>query len=239
MRDEKLARIKNINFNITHPEYLVYKYLLRDLKYSLKKYSKGKVLDIGCGNKPYENLLPASVTEYTGCDVVQSSENVVDIICEATNIPVGNNEYDTVVSTQTIEHVYDHKKMLFEACRVLKPSGVIILSGPMYWPLHEEPYDFYRFTKHGLKALLNETGFEVLEELSNGGKWALLGQVIIHTLYTYPDIEKIKTKKSIFFKKVLNRLGGVKLINKIFSKLDDQTNNYISTMNYVFVAQKI
>lgn len=237
MRDEYVERIRNIDLSISNREYLVYKYLLNDLQYAFNKYSKGKLLDIGCGNKPYSSLMPSAVSDYLGCDIVQSSQKLVDVICEATDIPLPDNTFDTILSTQTIEHIYDHKKMLKEASRLLRQGGSIILSGPMYWPLHEEPYDYFRFTKYGFRALLEEAGFKVLEELSNGGKWALLGQTIIHTLY--PDIDHFKTKKVRFFKMALNIFGGVSTINKIFSALDDKTNNYVSTMNYVFVAQKL
>lgn len=237
MRDEYVERIRNIDFSIKNKEYLVYKYLLQDLQYAFNKYSKGKLLDIGCGNKPYLSLQPLVVEEYIGCDIVQSSERLVDIICEATAIPLPDNCFDTIVSTQTIEHVYDHKKMLQEANRLLRSGGVIILSGPMYWPLHEEPYDYYRFTKHGFRAILEEAGFKVLEELSNGGKWALLGQTIIHTIY--PDINNFKTIKARILRKIFNLLGGVHLINKVFSEMEEKTNDYVSTMNYVFVAQKL
>ena len=53
------------------------------------------------------------------------------------------------------------KKVIQEIARILKPEGILILSAPMTWPLHEEPYDFFRYTIHGLRHLLQNENFEI------------------------------------------------------------------------------
>ncbi len=223
MRKDNLSRFKDFSqIDITNHYYLVYKPLIRDLEYAVRTYSKGKVLDIGCGNKPYEKLFENKCDEYIGCDIVQSSENKVDVICEAINIPLEDNSLDIVFSTQVIEHVGDHNKLLNEMYRMLKPNGYVILSGPMYWHLHEEPYDFFRFTKHGFKYIFEKQGFQMVESLANGGKWATLGQMIIHTFPYF------LTKRKFFRK----------LNNKLFSYLDSKYYDEYNTMNYVIIAKK-
>ena len=62
--------------------------------------------------------------------------------------------------------------------RLLRPGGKVLLTTPMYWPSHEEPYDFYRYPHFGLRRLARESGFEVVKLLPRGGVWAFLGQVI-------------------------------------------------------------
>ncbi|MBL0337288.1 MAG: class I SAM-dependent methyltransferase [Chitinophagaceae bacterium] len=91
-----------------------------------------------CGNKPVCFVFKKYADEYVGCDIVNSSENCVDIICKTNDIPQPTSSYDTIISTQTIEHVQDHQGLVNEAYRLLKPGGYFILSGPMCWPLHEE-----------------------------------------------------------------------------------------------------
>lgn len=223
MRQENLGRFSSYRqVDLADKYYLSYMPLFRDLSNSIDKYARGVLLDIGCGNKPYEDMFEGKIDKYIGCDVVQSSLKKVDILCEATSIPVESDSIDTVFSTQVIEHVADHSTMVKEAFRTLKTGGIFIVSGPMYWHLHEEPYDFFRFTKHGFRHVLEKNGFEVLEILANGGKWATFGQMVIHT---FPHF-------------LVKRKSFRKLNNYIFHKLDNKHYNDFNTMNYVVVARK-
>jgi SAM-dependent methyltransferase len=189
---------------------------------AVAEYATGRLLDIGCGNKPYEHFFPG-VSTYTGTDIIQSSLNRVDILCEATSIPVARDQYDTVLSTQTLEHVADHEGLCKEAFRILKPGGHFIFSCPMYWPLHEEPYDFFRFTRHGLEYLMKKLSFGMVEIHPNGGKWALCGQALIHAI-----------QGSFTDRPLLRRM-----INLCFAFLDDRYPDHHNTMNYVVVARKM
>jgi hypothetical protein len=47
----------------------------------------------------------------------------------------------------------------------------LILTGPFYWPLHEEPHDYYRFTKYGFQNLLKVAGYSSWEIWPDGGDW--------------------------------------------------------------------
>jgi SAM-dependent methyltransferase len=217
MRQDKIDRQSTFRVKAKDPNYLHLTSLVQDLTASIDKYAKGRLIDIGCGNKPYQSLMK-NVTEYIGCDIVQSSLERVDVLCEANKIPLPSESFDTAFSTQTIEHVADHKGLVAESFRLLKKGGHFIVSGPMYWPLHEEPYDFFRFTRHGFKYLLEEAGYTNIEILSNGGRWALTGQVIIqnfkpHRFVRYP-------------------------LNKFFAWMDKKYRNDVNTMNYVVIGYK-
>lgn len=235
MREQNLERFSDYNNLSRHDSYyLHYLSLIKDLKYAIDKYSRDRLLDIGCGNKPYENLFKGKVTQYFGCDIIQSSLNKADLICEATNIPLVDASFDTIFSTQTIEHIADHQSFINESFRLLKPGGYFIISGPMYWPLHEEPYDYFRFTKHGYKYILEKAGFDVIEILSNGGMWATTGQSIIHS-FTNSNSKKTFLR---FYKFVFFKLRIYWLINLFYGWLDKVDYNPINTMNYVIVAKK-
>lgn len=221
MRVADLARLSGCHPYIDDPHFLVRRPLVKALD-SATKYAHGALLDIGCGNKPYEELFAGKVSRYFGVDVIQSHLHKVDLLCPANAIPLQSESFDTVFSTQTIEHVADHRKLVSEAFRLLRPTGCFIVSGPLYWPLHEEPYDFFRITKHGFDWLLSEAGFKVVEIIPNGGKWATLGQVIIHTIQHGP----------------LDRRSVIKLINKIFYRLDDRYFDPVNTPNYVAIGRK-
>jgi len=236
-RAENLDRLREFNISEDHIWYLHYKPFHEELAAAIKLYAKGKLLDIGCGNKPYAGILSPYITEYIGCDIIQSSNNCVDILCPANKIPLDDNGFDTVFSTQTIEHVEDHQGLLNEAYRLLNKGGHLIIIGPMYWPLHEEPYDFFRFTKHGFKYILEKAGFEIVDIRSNGGKWSVAGQALLHALY--PHVNSIKGIKGKLVNGFIKMIGGIKTINRFFLHLDSKATDYKNTMNYVVIAKKI
>jgi SAM-dependent methyltransferase len=221
-REEGLGRLNDYRVDVGHPWFLHYRSLFSDLEKASVR-ARGRLLDVGCGNKPFAGMFRDRVSKHDGCDVVQSSESRADVICVATDLPFKDASYDTVLVTQVIEHVADHQSLLREAFRVLRDGGVLILSGPMYWPLHEEPNDFFRFTEHGLRFLLERTGFGEIEVVNDGGHWALCGQVLIHT---------ISTTRLARFRFL------VPAINRVFAYLDDRRPTRDNPMNYVAVAKK-
>ncbi|NDC42195.1 MAG: class I SAM-dependent methyltransferase [Chitinophagia bacterium] len=234
-REEGLNRLVTPTVNILSPYYLFYKYVFRDLKAAIGTHAKGELLDIGCGNKPYQVFFEGKITGYTGCDIVQSSAKQVDIICPATNIPLPDACKDTVFSTQVIEHVADHNGLLAEAYRILRPGGSLIISGPMAWEHHEVPYDFFRFTRHGFEYILQKQGFTDIEAIANGGKWATVGQLFLNSINS--SIRKKGLLRLLV--KLWYKLFFVKVCTNLFcSWLDDIDTDYESTLNFVVVAKK-
>lgn len=235
MRVEGAARLSDLKLKKNTRDFLVMYFLIRDLEKSIEEFAFGKVLDIGCGNKPYEPLFRNRITEYTGCDVVQSDKNKVDVICPATNLHFDNETFDTVFSTQVMEHVDDPSQMIHEAGRVLKLNGIAIFSVPFCWELHEEPYDFYRFTKYGIRALLEKENFKVICIYANGGKWAAIYQLNLNIIYS------VFRKKSLFpyiLKFIFIKLHFTGLLNRMAIWLDKKFYDELLTLNYVVVARK-
>lgn len=234
MRSENLSRLADTRLSKFSAYYLHYKTFHPALFTAISKFANGRLLDIGCGNKPYEKKFEGKITEYIGCDIVQSDMQKVDVLCEANNIPLPDNSFDTAFSTQTIEHVEDHQGLVNEAYRLLKPGGVFIVSGPMYWHLHEEPYDFFRFTKYGFKYIFEKAGFQVIETNANGGTWATTGQSLIHS-FSLSKSRNFFIRSSRF---LFIRLRIYWLVNVFFGWLDKVDNNPANTLNYVVVGQK-
>lgn len=236
MREPNLVRLNSLEIKKNAADYIVMYFLIQDLKHAISKYAFGKILDVGCGNKPYESLFNTTAENYTGCDVVQSSGNKVDILCKATAIDASAEAYDTVFCTQVMEHVDNSELMMKECNRVLKKDGIFILSVPFCWELHEEPYDFFRFTKYGLQELCERNNFEMLELIPNGGKWAAIFQMNINMIYS------TFKKKNIFIKGLkflFMNLHFTALLNRIAVKLDKRFFDPLLTLNYVLVARKI
>lgn len=130
-----------------------------------RDYFKGRVFDLGCGWKPFKQFFTGQ--DYIGLDY--TAERDADIVGSADNIPLADNAFNTVLCLEVLEHTPEPAQVIAECHRILKPEGILYITAPMTWYLHYEPYDFYRFTKYGLKHLCEQNGFEVVELEKIGG----------------------------------------------------------------------
>jgi SAM-dependent methyltransferase len=235
-REKGLERLNSFHLDACNQHYIVNYFLFADIKATVSQFVKGNTLDIGCGNKPYEALFKNIATNYIGCDIMQSHQNVVDIICPATKLNFENNTFDTVFSTQVIEHVEDHQAMVSEASRVLKFNGIAIFTIPFCWELHEEPYDFFRFSKYGIKYLFEKNGFEIVLLKPNGGKWAATLQTLLNTIFS---VRKYKTVRAFVIKHLFITLKFIWAYNKFAVWIDNKYFDEGLTLNYIVVAKKI
>jgi SAM-dependent methyltransferase len=142
--------------------------------------ARGRLLDLGCGNRRYERLF--AHTRYVGYDV-DTQGGRPDVCGHAAALPFRGATFDAALCTQVLEHVARPADLLAELRRVLAPGGVLILTAPQHWRLHEEPHDYWRFTKYGLQWLLDDAGFEVRTLRAQGGVWRLVGQAVNNAVY--------------------------------------------------------
>jgi SAM-dependent methyltransferase len=119
----------------------------------------GRVLDFGCADMPYRSCLGPGV-EYVGADLPGNDDATV-IIGPDGILPVADQSYDTVLSTQVLEHVQDPRNYLSECLRVLKPGGRLLLSTHGVFPYHPDPADLWRWTCEGLRREVESAGFEI------------------------------------------------------------------------------
>lgn len=170
--------IKNILINYIHD---------RHFKRCAQKHFSGRLIDIGCGTKPYKNLLPPYLTEHIGVDHKDTlhDKSNIDRFGTAYNIPAEDSEFDCALCTAVLEHLEEPEQALRECHRVLKQGGVAIYSVPFIWHLHEEPRDFYRFSKYGLKYLFEKAGFEIVEIRALSGFWVTFGQLFVYNIYRF------------------------------------------------------
>ena len=140
----------------------------------------GRVLDLGCGKKPYREMLGGQATAWIGVDLplTYSGPAAADVYGDGHWLPFKDGAFDVILSTDVLEHVREPKQVFAEASRVLRPGGLLIMTAPQTAHLHEEPHDYFRFTKYGLAYLAQATGFSVVEIKAFGGALALVGQTI-------------------------------------------------------------
>jgi ubiquinone/menaquinone biosynthesis C-methylase UbiE len=171
-------------YKLGHPAYMVVKTAGPEIKKYARKYFKGKLLDIGCGTKSKQHLIGDIVQEYVGLDHADSLHDLshVDIFGTAYKIPEPDRSYDSVLCTAVLEHLEEPCVALKEASRVIKPGGHAIYTVPLFWHLHEEPRDFYRYTKYGLKYLFEKAGFDIVEIKPLSGFWITFGSELNYYL---------------------------------------------------------
>lgn len=125
----------------------------------------GDVLDIGCGQKPYQRLF--NVKRYVGLEI-DTPENRAhknaDFFYDGTVFPFADHEFDSAIINQVLEHVFNPGDFLAEIYRVLKPDGMLLVTVPFVWDEHEQPYDYARYSSYGIKHLLELHGFAVVDQ---------------------------------------------------------------------------
>lgn len=200
-------------------DYLSMRLIVRDLR-ACGVYAQGRLLDIGCGNQPYREIFAPVVRQYVGLDR-EFPGSCPDVVGDALRLPFPAEAFDTVLLIQVLEHVPNPPDALSEIRRVLAPGGRLILTAPQYWRVHEEPHDYYRFTRFGLAHLIRESGLRVLHMKPQGGAWALAGQALANTLSR---------------RRVLHRL--MPLVNLSFGLFDRLWPDPDDPINYLLVAEK-
>jgi SAM-dependent methyltransferase len=138
------------------------------------QHARGRLLDIGCGSAPYRDVF-SNVHDYIGLDFAGD----VDVVGSGLNLPFRDECFDTILCNEVLEHVPEPATLMGEAFRVLRKGGTLLLTTPQTWGLHLEPYDYYRYTKYGLRHLAEQAGLDVLEVGPTCGVWATVSQRVV------------------------------------------------------------
>ncbi len=199
-----------------------------------RNYARGRMLDIGCGDKPYKPIFSDVLEEYIGIDREDSKLHTIspDVYGDFLSLPFENESFDTVLSTQVLDDIHDPDKAMVESFRVLKKGGHFILTSPFFWPIHDEPFDYCRYTKYGLKNLAEKSGFKVVFLKERGYFWAVLGEIT--SQYLFYDVSKYPKYKilSAFF---IPFIALIQIICSVIDKLH-KVDKY--TLGYVMVCLK-
>jgi SAM-dependent methyltransferase len=166
---------------------VVYRQLEDALCYAARTYASGRLVDVGCGAKPWEAVFSPFVDEYLGVDVAESPNDLgkIDVYATAYEIPLPDGSADTVLMNEVLEHLERPAVALAEAHRLLRPGGHLILDTPFSWPVHEPPRDFFRYSPYGLRFLLEDAGFEVVEITPLAGAWTSLAVTWSYAMQQY------------------------------------------------------
>lgn len=175
-------RFINIKLNFqTLDIYFVRKAIVKAIQTNRFLF-KGKLLDVGCGKMPYKALIKQhNEVDYIGLDIATARDYggpQPDISWDGISMPIEAATFDVAMATEVLEHCPDPNQTLSEIARVLKPGGALFFTVPFLWPLHETPYDHYRYTPFSLTKLLSDNGFTDIHIQATGGWNATLGQML-------------------------------------------------------------
>ena len=118
------------------------------------------ILNIGCGRRDYKKFIhPSNNFVRADCRNLPN----VDVVTNITDLSFNDNSFDFILCLNLLEHVWDTRKALSELRRVLRVNGKVLFHVPFFFPEHDAPYDFHRWTINGFSKLLEENNFRVLE----------------------------------------------------------------------------
>jgi len=151
-------------FKKTEPWFFTEEIMRKHLQ-DAAPYLNGKLLDAGCGARRYQDIL--SCDAYVGLDA--DARFNPDYVADLRRLPFKDSEFDSILSTQVLEHIDDTDRVLREFHRVLKPGGYLCITVPFIGRLHGEPCDYWRFSRYGIKCLFSRHGFEEILIEGMGG----------------------------------------------------------------------
>lgn len=138
------------------------------------------VLDAGAGEGRYGPLF--SRQHYFAIDLAVGDAKWdyggLDVLADLGALPFRAECADHVLSTQTLEHLCEPGRFLAEAYRVLRPGGVIHVTAPQCFRLHQVPHDYYRYTRYGMAYILERAGFVEVVVTPQGGYFHCLLDII-------------------------------------------------------------
>ena len=149
--------------------------------WAIPKFCKGSLLDLGCGHAPLYLRYRDHVSEVTCVDWAESlhQNQLLDIVHDLNEpFPLPDNQFDCVICSDVLEHIFNPKNVWGETFRTLKPGGTLLLNVPFYYWLHEEPFDFHRYTEFALLRYAKAAGFSDIKLFAVGGKQHVLADLL-------------------------------------------------------------
>lgn len=198
----------------------------------IQKNVSGNLIDLGCGTMPLRKYILPFVETYEGLDLFPKSDEI-RFISDIQNMRVvENTTYNAAICLEVLEHVPDPFKAVREVYRILRIGGKVIITVPHLSRLHDEPYDYYRYTCYGINVLLSQAGFQEIRVYPRGGIFSFLGhQISTIFLSVFWPVPLVK-----YLAFWLNKWLITRFCVWLDSKLDKKG---VFALGYIAVAQKL
>ncbi len=201
-------------------------------KFSRSLPGNSLVLDAGAGEGQYAECFRQH--RYLGADLALGDArwnySKLDVIADLNALPFGTGSFDAALNVVTLEHLRDPGVALREIARVLRPGGRLLLVAPLEWEEHQQPNDFYRYTRFGLELLLSRGGFHDLALQPVGGYFRLLSRRLLNGLQFF-----MKGPRWLLFLPFAAVFIPLSLVLPLFEGLDPDRH---FTLGYICTARK-
>jgi len=187
-----------------------------------------RVLDAGAGEGAYARFFGRQ--RYVGVDLgvgdPQWDYRQLDAVGDLLNLPFRTASFDACLNVVTLEHVREPARAVAEMARALESGGRLLLVAPQDWEIHQAPHDYFRFTRYGLRHLLESAGFGAVHILPVGGLFRLLARRLLNSLRYF---------SGLWFWLAALALAPAALLLPVFDRLDRDRN---FTLGYICTARK-
>ena len=200
------------------------------------------VLDAGAGECRFKDKFKGKL-RYIAVDTTWGDQewdySNIDVMSHLENLPFASGIFDSVICTQVLEHVREPQLVLNELSRILKADGMICLTAPQGWGVHQPPHDYFRFTNYGLSYLLQKAGFAEISITPSCGYFGYLA----NRLTMIPKIlfwqQKNKWTRILLFPlEIISYFLFVLLIPVVLNAIDFLDHKRDYTLNYLVRARK-
>lgn len=141
-----------------------------------RPFMQGRVLEIGAGrNHRRGDFIPSITNAWVFLDLGQ--KNLPDVRADALQLPFRSKEFETVICLEVFEYISNPAMAVLELRRVIKPSGLLILSTPF---VHRQDADTdrLRWTERGLVELFEQAGLEIVSLKAQGYLYATIASLL-------------------------------------------------------------
>ena len=184
------------------------------------------ILNIGSGGEIQDKLSTLNINNTLTSIDVDEKRNP-DIVMDAMDLKFESNQFDYIFMMEVLEHIKEPHRAISEVFRVLKNDGILILSTPFIFPIHDQPYDFFRFTRFGLEYLFRDFQNIIINERNS--YLESVGVLLWRLFFT--KSKKLKIIGLIF----LPLIFLFQIMTILLSKIDNSVN---ATTGYFCVVKK-
>jgi SAM-dependent methyltransferase len=160
----------------------IYKYLDWELS-KFPKNNKKSLLDLGCGSLPYKPIYKERFSINIAGDY--DIRGAIDVRLDAINLPFPDNSFDVVIFSEVIEHIPNPEAAVIEISRVLKNGGVLLITWPFNYMMHEVPFNYFNITEFGMQHMAKNTGMSIEHIFRRGGVIIVLTALIEFLIFGF------------------------------------------------------